>query len=298
MAMGQNDPDHRCTPDTWNRWAHATQRWSAGERAVQLERALKLRDPYTALHSRRVGALAKAMAAELGLSCGLQAELRRAGELHDVGKILIGDRILAKAGPLSTAEYREILQHTTFGEQVVVGAGIASAIVAAAVRWHHERLDGRGFPDRLHGRAIPLAARIVAVADAFDAMTTARAYRTARPVESALRELRRHAGSHFDPLCVGALMRVIARARLACLRGLRTVRRSTLRRTAAGPRAARAIRPHRGKRPGQCVLCGHDPPGGGDCLPAVGARQRWRCRCRRLRISPGDLPAQDRGQTA
>jgi HD-GYP domain-containing protein (c-di-GMP phosphodiesterase class II) len=128
-------------------------------------------------------------------------ELTRAAELHDVGKVAIPDAILNKPGKLDATEWEFMRQHTILGERIL-SAAPALRPVALIVRSSHERWDGAGYPDGLAGESIPLAARIVAVCDAFEAITSARCYRKARSLDAARAELHRAAGSQFDPAVV------------------------------------------------------------------------------------------------
>ncbi len=137
-------------------------------------------------------------------------ELNRAAELHDIGKAAVPDTILGKQGPLAEEEWEFVRRHTLIGERILLAAP-ALAPVAAIVRSSHERWDGTGYPDRLSGKATPLAARIVAVCDAFDAITTDRPYAPARTREQAIEELRAHAGSQFDPDVVRAFLEALER---------------------------------------------------------------------------------------
>jgi len=171
--------------------------------------ALDAKDADTWQHSSRVSAVSVAMARVLGLDDRMQSELRIAGELHDVGKIGVPVELLRRPGRLTAAEYRAVLLHTVIGERMLRPLMRRHPQVLQAVRSHHERFAGGGFPDGLHGYAIPLAARIVAVADAFDAMTSSRPYRAALGVTAAVRELRASAGTQFDPACVRALLIVL-----------------------------------------------------------------------------------------
>lgn len=170
-----------------------------------LAAALDARDPYTAGHSERVSALAVAMASAFDLSDVDLDTLRLGALLHDIGKIGVPDDVLGKTSSLTAAEFELIRAHP------VVGARILRSIPFLAphleiVELHHERPDGRGYPYGLCGDAIPLAARIVHVADAYDAMTSARAYRPARSSQEAIAELRRCTGSDFDAASVDALV--------------------------------------------------------------------------------------------
>jgi putative nucleotidyltransferase with HDIG domain len=182
---------------------------------ASLVEALGAKDSYTRSHSLRVARCAAAMARELGLSKADCREIALGAELHDVGKIGIPDELLHKPGPLSEAERVRLLEHTLIGERILSPLFSGRPVILAVVRWHHERMDGTGYPDRLKGEEIPLAARIVAVADAFDAMRTARPYRAPLPARVAIAELVRSAGSHFDPRCVEALLAVLRRWVLA-----------------------------------------------------------------------------------
>ncbi|MEU3250945.1 HD-GYP domain-containing protein [Streptomyces sp. NPDC006997] len=175
-----------------------------------LVRAVDIKDGYTRGHSERVGQASMMIARELGMADDRVETLRFAGILHDVGKLGVPTRLLRKDGPLTPEERRVIELHPEYGHEVVRGIAFLGE-ARAAVLHHHERLDGSGYPYGLVGAQIPESARVVAVADAFDAMTSTRAYRRARPVPVALRELERCAGAQFDPRMVGALVRVVRR---------------------------------------------------------------------------------------
>jgi diguanylate cyclase (GGDEF)-like protein len=165
--------------------------------------ALTERDPVLGGHLSVVAELAERTARRLGLSRDELEVVRHAAELHDVGKVAIPDQILSKAGPLTEDEWTFVRRHTLAGERIIAAAPALTA-VARLVRSSHERWDGTGYPDGLAGEAIPLGARIVAVADAFDAMTSGRPYRAAISHEQALAELHRCAGTQFDPTVVAA----------------------------------------------------------------------------------------------
>jgi diguanylate cyclase (GGDEF)-like protein len=156
-------------------------------------------------HSTWVGELARSVAEELGVAADVIDDMVLAADLHDVGKSVIPSSILDKPGPLDAAEWEVMRRHTIVGE-----ASPALAGVAAIVRSTHERFDGGGYPDGLRGDQIPLAARIIAVCDAFDAMTSDRAYRDAVPREQALAELDASSGTQFDPVIVDAARIVLA----------------------------------------------------------------------------------------
>jgi two-component system cell cycle response regulator len=168
-----------------------------------LLRALAERNPDLRSHLSGVAVLAEATALRLRLGHEEVEQVRHAAELHDVGKVAVPDAILSKPGPLDDDEWAFIRRHTLIGERIV-SAAPALIQVAALVRSSHERWDGGGYPDRLAREQIPLGARIVAVADAFDAMTGPRPYTTARTQTEALQELRRCAGTQFDPAVVEA----------------------------------------------------------------------------------------------
>jgi len=156
-------------------------------------------------HTERVGTLAAEIAARLALEPAQVATIRKAAPLHDIGKFAIPDGVLLKRGPLTDAERATMQTHAVIGAQLLSGSRSPvlqmAAVIAAS---HHERWDGRGYPARLSGESIPLVGRIVAVADVFDALTHARPYKQAWPVERALREILLLAGTHFDPRIVAA----------------------------------------------------------------------------------------------
>jgi putative nucleotidyltransferase with HDIG domain len=171
-----------------------------------LARALEAKDAYTRGHSIRVSRYAVATARRMGFQGTLLDGIRLGGELHDIGKIGTRESVLHKPGSLTADEFRQISEHPILGERMLSPLARESPDVLRIVRSHHERLDGRGFPDGLRGERIPVEARIVAVADAFDAMTTRRPYREARPPEQAMTELRRVAGTQLDPEAVEAFV--------------------------------------------------------------------------------------------
>src|SRR4051794_19771103 len=188
-------------------------RTSAGRQSKDvLLRALAERDPGLGTHAETV-ALAAATAQSLGLPADEVENVRHASELHDVGKVAIPDAILGKPGPLTAEEWQFVRRHTIIGERIILAAP-ALARVASLVRSSHERWDGAGYPDALAGDQIPLGARIVAVADAFAAMIAGRPYRAPRTGEEALDELRRGAGTQFDPAVVDAWCAAYASRRL------------------------------------------------------------------------------------
>ncbi|MFJ8615564.1 HD-GYP domain-containing protein [Streptomyces clavifer] len=175
-----------------------------------LVQAVDIKDGYTRGHSERVGRASELIARELGMEEERMEALRFAGILHDVGKLGVPTRILRKDGPLTPEERRVIELHPEYGHEIVRGIGFLDE-ARAAILHHHERLDGSGYPYGLAGDTIPEFARVVAVADAFDAMTSTRSYRRGRPVPAAVAELERCAGSQFDPQMVRALARALDR---------------------------------------------------------------------------------------
>jgi HD-GYP domain-containing protein (c-di-GMP phosphodiesterase class II) len=170
--------------------------------------ALAERSGDLGVHVSDVGDLVDAVGRELGLDEADLTVARQAAELHDVGKLAIPDSILDKPGPLDEDEWAFMRRHTLIGERIVASA-VSLREAAPIVRATHERWDGGGYPDGTMGEQIPLAARIIAVCDAYDAITTARPYRGASSHEDALAELRRCAGSQFDPRVVAAFERVM-----------------------------------------------------------------------------------------
>ncbi|MFF3320628.1 HD-GYP domain-containing protein [Streptomyces sp. NPDC002889] len=175
-----------------------------------LVQAVDIKDRYTRGHSERVGRASVLIARELSMEEGRLEVLRFAGILHDVGKLGVPTRVLRKDGPLTPQERRVIELHPEYGHEMVRGIGFLGE-ARAAILHHHERMDGSGYPYGLVGSQIPEFARVVAVADAFDAMTSTRSYSRARPVPVALAELERCAGTQFDPQMVRALVRALAR---------------------------------------------------------------------------------------
>jgi diguanylate cyclase (GGDEF)-like protein/putative nucleotidyltransferase with HDIG domain len=163
-------------------------------------------------HSRAVAELAAQVAESLGWQPADISLLRLAGTLHDVGKVAVPDHILRKPGHLTEEEYAEVKTHSVIGAEMVSRIPSMEPVVPW-IRHSHEHVDGSGYPDGLAGDAIPLASRILLVADAFDAMTSDRSYRRAMPVTDAIDELRRNVGRQFDERCVDALVGVVAASR-------------------------------------------------------------------------------------
>jgi diguanylate cyclase (GGDEF)-like protein/putative nucleotidyltransferase with HDIG domain len=182
------------------RLAHGPDRAARFRAAASLAKAVDARDTYTGSHSTRVAELGAWIAQRLGLDQE-QVELTRlAGSLHDLGKLAIPEEILRKPGPLTPPERLVLERHTQIGHRMLESLGVDP--VADWVLHHHERWDGSGYPDRLRGDQIPLGARIIFVADAYDAMTSDRAYRGRLTPRAAVEELQRCAGTQFDPSIV------------------------------------------------------------------------------------------------
>jgi putative nucleotidyltransferase with HDIG domain len=200
----------------------------ARERAARIDQAIELSkayrgtalllgevisddDEYTGEHSYGVIALALQIADEMGLGEDERRLVEFGALLHDVGKIAVPKEIINKAGPLDDDEWAIMKQHTVYGQQMLDKVGGSMTDVGVVVRASHERWDGHGYPDGTAGAAVPLAARIVAVADTFSAITTTRSYRRAQSPEAAMEELRRCAGTQFDPKVVDAVIAVLER---------------------------------------------------------------------------------------
>jgi hypothetical protein len=190
------------------RWAfqqYAAQHAAYEATVASLIHAVETKDYYTRGHSERVAKASVMVAKQLGMREDRLEMLRYAGMLHDVGKLGVPTKLLQKTGPLDDEEFASIKLHPTRGFEMVHGISFLDEALLG-IRHHHERVDGRGYPDGLVGDAIPEFARLIAVADAFDSMTSTRSYRGARSVDAAMRELKRWAGSQFDPRMVDALL--------------------------------------------------------------------------------------------
>jgi putative nucleotidyltransferase with HDIG domain len=173
-----------------------------------MAQALDARDPYTAGHSIRVGAYAYAIAREMGIPASEAETIRIAAKLHDIGKLGIPDLILQKPGPLTAEEYGLIKLHTQVGRKILEKVEIFGKLLEV-VELHHENYDGTGYPYRQSGSSIPIAARIVHIADAYDSMTTNRSYRMALPMSRAIEELKANRGTQFDPVATNAFLKLI-----------------------------------------------------------------------------------------
>lgn len=181
-----------------------------------LVQALEVKDQYTRGHSIRVSQYSSLLAREIGMSDADVRQVELGGNVHDIGKIGVREAVLNKEGPLTDEEYQHIMTHPMVGWHILSPLLGDAPMALNIVRSHHERFDGRGTPDRLVGTAIPLEARIAGVADAFDAMTSGRAYRRGRYMSAgdAIAEIRRCAATQFDPELGSAFIRVIQREKL------------------------------------------------------------------------------------
>ncbi len=180
------------------------------ETLASLSNALEAKDAVTSQHTEEVVRLAVAVAAELDLDLDAVRNVELGAVLHDIGKVRVPESILNKPGPLTDEEWTVMKTHPEVGEHILRPIQSLNGILPI-VRHHHERWDGGGYPDELTGRAIPLGARIVAVCDAYRAMTENRPYRSALSSDEARKELHEGSGSQFDPDCVEALIRALAR---------------------------------------------------------------------------------------
>jgi HD-GYP domain-containing protein (c-di-GMP phosphodiesterase class II) len=180
-------------------------------KAIRTAHALALavedKDHYTRNHSERVALYATAVGVHIGLPIEYIERIAIAGTLHDVGKLAIPDSVLLKPGPLTTEETALVQRHSEAGERVVLSLGLEE--IATWIRHHHERWDGKGYPDGLAGERIPLPSRILGAADALDAMTTPRAYDEALSLKQATRELIDHAEGQFDPQVAACLIELL-----------------------------------------------------------------------------------------
>lgn len=180
--------------------------------AILLGDVLEADDAYTGgEHTKGVVELGLEVGRELGLSGKEMRDLEFGSLLHDIGKLRVSNEIINKPGKLTDAEWEIIRRHPIDGQEMLARVGGALETVGEIVRAHHERVDGGGYPDGLRGDAIPMEARIICACDAYSAMTTTRSYRPAMSRAEAIAELRRCAGTQFDPLVVEALIRVVER---------------------------------------------------------------------------------------
>jgi putative two-component system response regulator len=173
--------------------------------AEQIIEQMARLDPLTYAHSERVARIAVGIGAELQLPADDLEELRLSAILHDIGKIAINGSLLKKSEQLSNTEFARVRNHAELGYTLLCNIPGLERFAPVA-RWHHERWDGNGYPDRLVGEAVPLSARIVALADSVDVMLNGRHYQSARAPQEVILEVRRSMGTHFDPITVNALM--------------------------------------------------------------------------------------------
>jgi len=172
--------------------------------------AIEAKDPYTSGHAGRVSELSEMVARAYGLSPQVQRKIRYAALMHDVGKLVVLNKVLQKPGKLTPEEYEHMKAHPVHGVEIVSEIELLSDALVG-VRHHHERMDGKGYPDGLIGDEIPFLARLIMVCDAFDSMTSTRSYRKAKNIEDAFAELHRCVGTQFDPAAIEALERAVAK---------------------------------------------------------------------------------------
>jgi putative two-component system response regulator len=185
-----------------------------GELLVRLAVTAELRDDATGRHCYRVGRLALLLGRRVGLPEADLDGLELAARLHDIGKLVIPDAILLKAGRLDPTEKHLMRTHAAIGAEILAGSALPAAESARAIaRHHHERWDGTGYPDRLAGEAIPVAARVAALADVYDALTHERPYKPAWPHEQAVDYIAGERGAQFDPRLVDQFLEMMAEAR-------------------------------------------------------------------------------------
>jgi HD-GYP domain-containing protein (c-di-GMP phosphodiesterase class II) len=202
-------------PPLQNARLYAQQQGQYLKMVTALAETIDKRDPYTGGHVRRVVTYSMLLGDELGLGRAELKDLWLAATLHDIGKIAVPDRILGKPAPLDAEEVEIMRRHPVDGAAIV--RHLANASVLVGVRSHHERMDGKGYPDGLGGAELPLVARIIAVADTFDAMTTSRPYRSGLPAERAAAEILASAGSQLCPAVVAAFHALFKSGRFTLL---------------------------------------------------------------------------------
>jgi putative nucleotidyltransferase with HDIG domain len=189
-------------------WGYTRLRRSAVEAFEKLMSALRFRDEYTATHSERVARLAVKIARKLGLPEETIERIQAAARIHDIGKVAIPDKVLLKEEGLSDQDWELIKQHPLIGADLISGLEVYKDCVDI-VKYEHERWNGSGYPEGLKGEQIPLGARIVAVADVYDALRSDRPYRRAMTLEEAIDELKRMRGKELDPKLVDILLEIL-----------------------------------------------------------------------------------------
>ncbi len=180
---------------------------------IALATAIEAKDPYTEGHVERVASYALTLGKEVRLAPWELRALHKAAILHDVGKIGVDESILLKPGSLTEEEFNQLKTHTIIGERICRPLG-RNRLILEVIRHHHERYDGKGYPDGLAGEDIPIAARIMAVVDAYDALTSDRPYRARRSQEQAVEILKQEAGKQFDPKIATAFISLLETGRL------------------------------------------------------------------------------------
>jgi putative nucleotidyltransferase with HDIG domain len=179
-----------------------------------LAETIEKRDPYTAGHTKRVMNYSLAIGRMIGLSKKEMENLKLSAILHDIGKIGVRDDVLLKSDKLTSDEFKKIMMHTVFGAEILNHIRQLKSVVPG-VKYHHEKYDGSGYPDGIKGNDAPIVARIIAVADTFDAMTTDRPYRKGLSFDTAFEELKKHAGTQFDPDVVNAFFKAYKEMEIA-----------------------------------------------------------------------------------
>ncbi len=211
--------ENRDCPEQIGEWVAAQEGWLEELFFTGVptpSKALEVRDPYTPGHSIRVSTYASVIARALRLDDDMVWQIELGGYVHDLGKIGVREDVLNKPGPLTPEEYEHIMIHPLVGWQILAPLLSEAPIALNIVRSHHERMDGQGVPDQLRGQAIPLEARIATVADALDAMTSARPYRRSElTLDGAMGELQKHGGDHFDREIVETVLQAAATGELA-----------------------------------------------------------------------------------
>lgn len=175
---------------------------------IYMQKTIEAKDTYTKGHSARVAKYASLLAEKIGLSKEKQNEIYYMGMLHDIGKIGIADSIINKPGKLTDEEYSLIKTHTDIGYRILKNMNEITDIEYGA-RWHHERYDGKGYPDGFAGDQIPIYARVIAVADVYDAMTSNRSYRKVMPQSEVRAEIERVSGTQLDPDIAACMIQLI-----------------------------------------------------------------------------------------